>query len=178
MELLTGKHLSRRVMLKGMGASVALPMLDVMIPAARRLSEETTEALEIFSHHDDWFVDPTRQRGGSGVNARKRLSWLYRARRVAWRSVADLVDNFGRYLDSLPGYTFTFLGPRHDPPSNAARLLLKLRSWRNSFFLCLGDHVVDHVLSHHTADLLTVFRSAHPILPRAVTIGNTLVPQR
>ena len=33
---LTGKHLSRRAVLKGMGATVALPFLDAMIPARER----------------------------------------------------------------------------------------------------------------------------------------------
>src|SRR5688572_293051 len=31
----TGKHLARRTFLKGMGASVALPYLDAMVPAGR-----------------------------------------------------------------------------------------------------------------------------------------------
>src|SRR5688572_18303713 len=35
MNFITGKHLPRRTFLKGMGASVALPMLDAMIPAGR-----------------------------------------------------------------------------------------------------------------------------------------------
>ena len=35
MDFITGKHISRRTMLKGMGASVGLPLLDAMIPAAR-----------------------------------------------------------------------------------------------------------------------------------------------
>lgn len=42
MEFITGKHISRRAMLKGMGASVGLPLLDAMVPAARPLS--ATEA--------------------------------------------------------------------------------------------------------------------------------------
>lgn len=33
MEFITGKHLSRRTFLQGMGASVALPFLDAMVPA-------------------------------------------------------------------------------------------------------------------------------------------------
>ncbi|MCY3706219.1 MAG: hypothetical protein OXH08_12105 [Gammaproteobacteria bacterium] len=33
MRLITGKHIPRRIFLKGMGATVALPMLDAMIPA-------------------------------------------------------------------------------------------------------------------------------------------------
>ncbi|HSR41931.1 MAG TPA: DUF1552 domain-containing protein, partial [Longimicrobiales bacterium] len=35
MNFVTGKHLSRRTFLKGMGASVALPFLDAMVPAGR-----------------------------------------------------------------------------------------------------------------------------------------------
>ena len=35
MEFITGKHLPRRTFLRGMGASVALPFLDAMVPAGR-----------------------------------------------------------------------------------------------------------------------------------------------
>ncbi len=35
---ITGKHLSRRHVLRGMGASIALPLLDAMVPAARAQS--------------------------------------------------------------------------------------------------------------------------------------------
>ncbi|KPJ78412.1 MAG: hypothetical protein AMS19_12045 [Gemmatimonas sp. SG8_23] len=42
MDYLTGKHISRRAMLKGMGASIGLPFLDAMVPASRPLS--ATEA--------------------------------------------------------------------------------------------------------------------------------------
>src|SRR5688500_15966193 len=37
MEILSGKHIPRRTFLQGMGASVALPFLDAMVPAARTL---------------------------------------------------------------------------------------------------------------------------------------------
>ncbi|HUP51594.1 MAG TPA: DUF1552 domain-containing protein [Longimicrobiales bacterium] len=43
MHLITGKHIPRRTFLRGMGATVALPMLDAMIPAGgswRRFSTE------------------------------------------------------------------------------------------------------------------------------------------
>lgn len=42
MDFITGKHISRRTMLKGMGASVGLPLLDAMVPASR-----------------PWFTSPT-----------------------------------------------------------------------------------------------------------------------
>ena len=32
---ISGKHMSRRTMLRGMGATVALPFLDAMIPVGR-----------------------------------------------------------------------------------------------------------------------------------------------
>ena len=35
MDFITGKHISRRSMLKGMGASFGLPLLDAMIPAGK-----------------------------------------------------------------------------------------------------------------------------------------------
>ncbi|MDE3003581.1 MAG: DUF1552 domain-containing protein [Gemmatimonadota bacterium] len=42
MDFITGKHISRRTMLKGMGASMGLPLLDAMVPASRPLG--ATEA--------------------------------------------------------------------------------------------------------------------------------------
>ena len=35
MTFITGKHISRRTLLKGVGASIGLPMLDAMVPAGR-----------------------------------------------------------------------------------------------------------------------------------------------
>ena len=35
MNFITGKHLSRRTFLQGMGTTVALPLLDAMVPAGR-----------------------------------------------------------------------------------------------------------------------------------------------
>jgi hypothetical protein len=46
MEFITGKHLSRRTFVRGMGASVAMPMLDAMVPAGRPwldLSQESKQ---------------------------------------------------------------------------------------------------------------------------------------
>ncbi len=39
MEFITGKRLERRTFLKGMGASVALPFLDAMVPAGKTVAE-------------------------------------------------------------------------------------------------------------------------------------------
>jgi hypothetical protein len=35
MNFITGKHIPRRTFLQGMGATVALPLLDAMVPAGR-----------------------------------------------------------------------------------------------------------------------------------------------
>ena len=35
MQIITGKHISRRTVLAGMGATVGLPFLDAMVPAGR-----------------------------------------------------------------------------------------------------------------------------------------------
>lgn len=44
MEFITGKHLSRRTFIRGMGASVALPFLDAMVPAGRVWGDGTNAA--------------------------------------------------------------------------------------------------------------------------------------
>ena len=36
MGCITGKHMPRRTFLRGLGATVALPLLDAMIPAGRK----------------------------------------------------------------------------------------------------------------------------------------------
>jgi hypothetical protein len=46
MHFITGKHISRRTMLRGMGASLGLPLLDAMIPA-RRLWASTPAAAAV-----------------------------------------------------------------------------------------------------------------------------------
>ena len=44
MDFITGKHLSRRTVLRGMGATVALPFLDAMVPAGGFLSKSAKAA--------------------------------------------------------------------------------------------------------------------------------------
>ncbi len=46
MAYITGKYLNRRTFLRGVGASVALPFLDAMIPAGRRASAVSKVAME------------------------------------------------------------------------------------------------------------------------------------
>lgn len=65
MEFITGKHLDRRTFLRGMGAAVALPYLDAMVPAGRmrgsaaRAAAERTPLIAIEEVHglagcNDW----------------------------------------------------------------------------------------------------------------------------
>jgi hypothetical protein len=44
MEFVTGKHLDRRTFVKGMGTTLALPLLDAMVPAGRAWRDGTREA--------------------------------------------------------------------------------------------------------------------------------------
>ena len=44
MDYLAGKHLPRRTFLRGMGATVALPFLDAMVPAGRPWAEVVAKA--------------------------------------------------------------------------------------------------------------------------------------
>ena len=37
MNFITGKYISRRTMLRGMGTAIGLPLLDAMIPAGKHL---------------------------------------------------------------------------------------------------------------------------------------------
>lgn len=44
MEFITGRHLSRRTFVRGLGTTVALPFLDAMVPAGRPWHDPTEEA--------------------------------------------------------------------------------------------------------------------------------------
>ena len=43
MEFITGKHIPRRTFLRGMGAAVALPLLDAMVPSMTALAKTAAE---------------------------------------------------------------------------------------------------------------------------------------
>jgi len=59
MNFLTGHHLPRRTFLRGMGATVALPLLDAMVPAGHRrfhtsaAAEDPTRLIAIENSHGD-----------------------------------------------------------------------------------------------------------------------------
>ena len=54
---LTQKHLSRRTVLRGMGATVALPFLDAMVPAAKAL-RQTAAVRKPRLPPLKWFTEP------------------------------------------------------------------------------------------------------------------------
>jgi len=64
---ISGKHLSRRAMLRGLGATIALPFLDAMVPAARGLSaaERRVRLICVEMVHGS--------AGSSAIGARKNL---------------------------------------------------------------------------------------------------------
>ena len=51
MTFLAKKHLSRRTLLRGAGAAVALPLLDSMLPAQTRLPKPTLRAGFVYVPH-------------------------------------------------------------------------------------------------------------------------------
>src|SRR5215469_676884 len=48
--IVTGKHLPRRTFLRGLGAAVALPMLDSMVPAFARPAAEKSPTRLLFTY--------------------------------------------------------------------------------------------------------------------------------
>jgi Protein of unknown function (DUF1552) len=75
MSFITGKHLARRTFLRGMGATVALPFLDAMVPAGRIFAKapaaERTRLLCIEEVH-----------GLAGCNNLAAGKWLYAPEQV------------------------------------------------------------------------------------------------
>ena len=79
MLFITGKHLPRRTFLRGMGATVALPFLDAMVPAGRGRGDladsGVTRLIAIENSHgaaggEDWGGDPVSvvaAEGGAGL---------------------------------------------------------------------------------------------------------------
>jgi hypothetical protein len=68
---LTRKHLSRRTVLKGAGAAIALPLLDAMIPAGTALADTAAApsrrlGFVYFPHgalQDQWQPATSKRRG-------------------------------------------------------------------------------------------------------------------
>ena len=64
--IITRKHLSRRTILRGFGASLALPLLDGMVPALSALSQTAARGVRAdgdrlyAERHDDAGLDAER----------------------------------------------------------------------------------------------------------------------
>ena len=93
MSFITGKHMARRTFLRGVGATVALPFLDAMVPAGRIFAKapaaERTRLLCIEEVH-----------GLAGCNNLAAGKWLF-APEQAGRDFALVGDN---PLSTLDGY--------------------------------------------------------------------------
>jgi ABC-type enterobactin transport system permease subunit len=73
---ITKKHLSRRTLLKGAGVSLALPLLDAMIPAATALSQTAAAG----SCAPVSFISLTAPSWATLLTVRRWISGLRRAR--------------------------------------------------------------------------------------------------
>src|SRR6476620_1235964 len=71
--LITKKHISRRTVLKGMGVSVALPMLDAMVPAASVFAK--TEAAASASKVRLVAMEMVHGAAGSTAFGAKKFLW-------------------------------------------------------------------------------------------------------
>ena len=96
MDFITGKHVSRREVLRGLGATVALPFLDAMVPAGRRGAAGATVATD-----ETRLVTIEMVHGAAGSNA-------YGASRNLWSPAA-----LGRDFDLTPG-SLSSLEPYRD----------------------------------------------------------------
>jgi len=85
MAFITGKHLPRRTFLRGMGATVALPFLDAMVPAARVL--RSSRAADVTR-----LVCIEEVHGLAGCNNWAATQWLYAPEQVG-RDFTLVADN-------------------------------------------------------------------------------------
>ena len=69
MNFITGKHLPRRTFLRGMGASVALPFLDAMVPAARTKREALADPTRLIC------VEEVHGQAGCNVLGASKYLW-------------------------------------------------------------------------------------------------------
>jgi hypothetical protein len=71
MPFITRKHLSRRTVLRGMGVSLALPLLDSMVPAQTPLSKTAAAAKPRMA-----FLEIVHGAGGSTVEGTNKHYWI------------------------------------------------------------------------------------------------------
>ncbi len=94
MHFITGKHIERRTFLKGMGATIGLPMLDAMTPAGRARASSTDQPKRL--------VCIEEVHGVAGCND--------------WASSQHLFapETVGRDFELLPGNVLASLEPHRD----------------------------------------------------------------
>ena len=69
MSFITGKHLPRRTFLRGMGATVALPFLDAMVPAARVRREALADPMRFIC------IEEVHGQAGCNVLGAQKFLW-------------------------------------------------------------------------------------------------------
>ena len=83
MDVIFGKHMSRRTALKGLGATVALPFLDAMMPAGRLWASGKAYAPTDATR----FVGIEMVHGAAGCNEWGASQYMCRLRRWAAISI-------------------------------------------------------------------------------------------
>jgi len=69
MNFITGNHLPRRTFLRGMGASMALPFLDAMVPAARASREALADPTRLIC------IEEVHGQAGCNVLGASKYLW-------------------------------------------------------------------------------------------------------
>ncbi len=106
MNILTGKHLHRRTFLRGLGAAVALPLLDAMSPAfaAPSVSNANAPCRMAFTYVPNGIImkDWTPSSEGAGFELLRTLEPM-KAYRDDMILMSGLMQNGGRALGDGPG---------------------------------------------------------------------------
>lgn len=125
---LTNRHLSRRALLRGLGAAVALPALDAMTPAASRIAAKSpTRMLFLYVPNGIIMEDWTPKTTGRDF-AFERIMKPLEPMREKLTVMSGLTHNTGRALGDGPGdharAASTFLTGVHPRKTAAADISL------------------------------------------------------
>jgi len=126
--ILTSRHLSRRALLRGLGAAVALPALDAMTPAASRIAAKSpTRMLFLYVPNGIIMNDWTPKTTGRDF-AFERVMKPLEPMREKLTVMSGLTHNTGRALGDGPGdharAASTFLTGVHPRKTAAADISL------------------------------------------------------
>ena len=103
MSFITGKHVPRRTMLRGLGATVALPFLDAMVPA-RGLWSRTAAAASLDRHAAGVHRDGARRRPAAADVGRDAASLVAGRGRARRSTSAPSVAQPARALPQAPDH--------------------------------------------------------------------------